>query len=144
MKRLSQAARQRLQNWDISEDQLARLKETGEVTRTMTIRSPADGFVRIKNVAEGDQVLPRSVLYEIVDLTTVWVEAQVYELDLPHIRIGQFGHVSISGLPGQTLKGRLSFVSPLLDERGQAEVRLTFDNPGFHLKPEMYASGGSS
>jgi len=139
MLRLAGAARQRLVNWDISEEQLSRLTETGEITRTMIIRSPADGFVRMKNVVEGDRVLPHTVLYEIASINTVWVEAQVYEQDLPLVKVGQPARLSTPGLPGRTFEARVEFVSPWLDESGQAEIRLTLANPNLDLKPSMYA-----
>lgn len=140
MQRLAVAARQRLQNWDISEDQLSKLSETGEVTRSLIIRSPADGFVRMKHVVEGDRVMPNSVLYEIAGLNTLWIEARAYEQDLPHIETGQTARVSVAGLPGRTFEGRIDYVSPWLDDRGQAEIRVTLANPDLALKPSMYAN----
>jgi Cu(I)/Ag(I) efflux system membrane fusion protein/cobalt-zinc-cadmium efflux system membrane fusion protein len=139
MARLVGIAEDRLRNWDISEDQLERLKQNGEISRTMVIRSPADGFVLTKYVNEGDRVSDQSTLYEIADLTTVWVKAYVYEQDLPYVEVGQTGSVTTPGLPGQTFQARLTFVSPVLHAGSQAEVRFTLDNRNFALKPEMYA-----
>ena len=75
MERLAEAAQRRLRNWDISDDQLKTLKESGEVNRTMIIHSPASGFVKGKKLNEGDRVTAQTVMYEIVDLSTVWIEA---------------------------------------------------------------------
>ena len=139
MTRLAESARSRLLNWDISEDQLAQLEASGKVTRTMIIRSPVDGFVKMKHVNEGDRVSARSVLYEIADLRKVWVEADVYEQDLPYLSLHQTARVSIPSIPGRTFTGKVSYISPLIDERGQTEIRLELDNPKYLLKPAMYA-----
>jgi Cu(I)/Ag(I) efflux system membrane fusion protein/cobalt-zinc-cadmium efflux system membrane fusion protein len=137
--RLAEIAERRLLNWDISEDQIRKLKESGEVVRTLIIRSPADGFVKTKTVDEGDRISAQSSLFEIVDLSEVWIIAYVYEQDLPYIKIGQAGLVSVPGLPGRVFESRLNYISPLLDERGQTELRFVLDNDHFELKPEMYA-----
>ncbi|UCG62549.1 MAG: efflux RND transporter periplasmic adaptor subunit [Candidatus Zixiibacteriota bacterium] len=139
MARLAESARSRLRNWDISDDQLDRLVESGEVTRTLIVRAPADGHVRAKNVTEGDRVSARSTLYEIVDLSNVWIEAQVYEPDLSYLKLHQTARVSIPSLPGRSFEGRVTYISPILDSQGQTEIRLILDNPDYLLKPEMYA-----
>jgi RND family efflux transporter MFP subunit len=139
MDRLAKAARSRLQNWDISDDQLERLVESGEVKRRLIVRSPADGFVRSKSVAEGDRVSSRSVLYEIADISDVWIMANVYEQDLPYLALRQPATVALPSLPGRVFEGRVSYISPLLDNQGQVEIRLTLNNADFALKPGMYA-----
>lgn len=139
MQRLAEAARSRLRNWDISDDQLESLEQTGEIKRTLIIRSPANGFVSLKNVSEGDRVGARTVLYQIVDLSDVWVTASIYEQDLPFIKVQQNAEVTIPSLPGKTFSGKLDFVSPTIDEKGQIEIRLKLNNADFELKPAMYA-----
>jgi Cu(I)/Ag(I) efflux system membrane fusion protein len=89
MQSLLEAARERLRNWDISDDQLDNLERTGEVSRTMMINSPADGVVVEKKVSEGDHLKPGAVLYSLSDLSRVWVVADVYEEDLPWVSLGQ-------------------------------------------------------
>jgi Cu(I)/Ag(I) efflux system membrane fusion protein/cobalt-zinc-cadmium efflux system membrane fusion protein len=139
MARLVEMAEARLRNWDISEDQLERLKHEGEVSRTMIIRAPADGFVLAKGVNEGDRISAQTMLYEIADLSKVWVKAYIYEQDLPYVEVGQRGSVTTPGLPGQTFEAQLTFVSPVLNDQSQAEARLVLDNDDLTLKPEMYA-----
>lgn len=139
MQRLAESAERRLRNWDVPESVIDNLKETRLTTRTITLRSPANGFVKSKMVNSGDRVSARSTLYEIVDLSAVWVEAFVYEQDLPFLQVGQAGSVAVAGIPGKQYRGEITYVSPLLDRRGQAEIRLALDNPDFNLKPEMYA-----
>jgi len=139
MTRLAEAARSRLKNWDISEDQIEQLANSGEVKRTLIIRSPADGFVHAKHVKEGDRLSARSVLYEIVDLREVWIKADVYEQDLPYIAVHHPAKIKVPGLPGRTFAGHISYISPMLDKKGQVEIRLSLENPDFALKPAMYA-----
>ena len=136
--RLIDLARDRLRNWDISDDQLDRLINERQVSRTMKIRSPADGVVLSKMVEVGDKVTVRTVLYNIADLSTVWVEAYVYEADLPFVALGQEAAITSPSLPGQTFNAKVSFVAPVLDKKGQAEIRFTLANPDRILKPEMY------
>ncbi|MBD3403433.1 efflux RND transporter periplasmic adaptor subunit, partial [candidate division GN15 bacterium] len=136
---LLNAARTRLANWDISDDQIEQLVNSGEITRTMTIRAPAGGYVVAKQVDEGDRLTPGTELYRIADLSEVWVRAHVYEQDLPFVSVGQTARVEIANLPGETFEGTVNYVSPFLDRGGQAEVRLTVDNPDGRLKPDMYA-----
>lgn len=138
-KTLLETSRRRLQNWDISEDQLQRLAESGKVQRTMRIRTPANGFIRRKMVEVGDQVSPGRSLFEIADLSTVWVEAFVYEQDLPFVEVGHDAVVTVPSLPGEVFRSRVVYVSPILNRRGQAEIRLRIDNPQHKLRPEMYA-----
>jgi len=139
MRSLLEAARQRLLNWDISNDQLEQLEETGEVTRTMRISSPADGVVVVKKVSEGENLKAGAELYRVADLSSVWVVANVYEQDLPWVSLGQEATVVLPHLPGEKFTAAVSYVSPYLDENRQAEARLELNNPRALLKPGMYA-----
>jgi len=139
MQALVEGARRRLENWDISEDQINQLEESGEIQRTLIIRSPSDGFVKSKKVVEGDRVSAKTVLYEIIDLSEVWIEARVEELDLAHISMMQSATAVIPSLSGEAFPAAVSFISPQLDRQGYAEVRLAIANPDFRLKPAMYA-----
>jgi len=137
--RFMQLTEERLRNWDIPGDQIAKLKTSGEISRTMLIRAPVDGFVMHKHVDIGDQVTPQITLYEIADLKTVWVTAYVYEQDIPHIALKQEALIRTPGLPGEEFSSRVAYVSPILNAGSQVEIRLEFDNPDFRLRPEMYA-----
>jgi Cu(I)/Ag(I) efflux system membrane fusion protein/cobalt-zinc-cadmium efflux system membrane fusion protein len=136
---VKEAALSRLSNWDISDGQIAALESSGEITRTLTVRAPADGIVVGKKVSEGDRVRPGAELYRIADLSTVWVVAQVYEQDLPFVREGQLATLDFPNLGGDRRQGTVSYVAPFLDSRAQVEIRIEVDNPGLRLKPEMYA-----
>jgi len=136
---LLKAARARLANWDISDDQIQTLRESGEVTRTLTVRAPADGVVTAKHVAEGDRVHPGMEIYRVVDLSSVWVVAQIYEQDLPFVHEGEKAEVSFPNQGWDELGGTVSYVAPFLDSRGQVEIRIDMANGDFRLRPEMYA-----
>ncbi len=136
---LMQASRKRLSNWDISEDQIERLQSSGEITRSLTILAPSEGVVIAKAVSEGDHPKPGTELYQIADLSTVWVVAHVYEQDLPFVSLGQEATVTLPSLGGDRFVGIVSYVSPFLDAQGQAEIRLDVTNGDYRLKPEMYA-----
>lgn len=136
---LMQASRMRLANWDISDDQIERLKSSGQITRTMKIRAPADGIVIAKTVSEGDHLKPGTELYQIADLSTVWVIAHVYEQDLPFISLGQEATVELPNFGGERFTATVSYVSPFLSTGRQVEIRLDVENGDYQLKPEMYA-----
>ena len=138
---LLEAARRRLALWDISEAQIAELQKNGQPQRTLTFFSPISGFVIKKDAAQGMKVMPDKELYTITDLSTVWVNADIYEYELANIRMGQRATISLSYFPGQTFSGKVAWVAPVLDEKTRTtKVRLEFANRDFKLKPEMYAN----
>lgn len=136
-----QSARRRLAYLDISQDQIARIERTGEVTKTLTLAAPFDGVVLTKDVVEGQRVMPGMELFRLAGLGTVWVEGSVFEQDLEFVRMGSRGHFELDAYPGQHLMGRVSFVSPIVDPASRTgRVRLTAPNPGLKLRPGMYAT----
>ncbi len=137
---LYESARQRLLLWDISPAEIARLEKTGQPMKALTLYSPVDGFVMTKNAVQGGRVMPSDTLFEIAGLHRVWVLADVYESEAPHVRVGQTARMSLSYLPGRSWTGRVSFIAPVLEEKTRTvKVRLEFDNPDGTLKPEMFA-----
>lgn len=136
-----EAARRRLSYWDVSEDQIERLEETGEVTKTMTIRSPVSGIVLDKRVLEGQRVTPGMQLYQVADLSSVWVEGDVFEQDLQFIERDSQSHIEVAAYPGEHLMGDVSFVYPTVDVASRTNrVRVTLENPDLRLKPGMFAT----
>jgi RND family efflux transporter MFP subunit len=134
------AARDRLRLWDISEDQIKKLEQTGEVSRTMTLYSPIDGFVIKRNLYERVYVTPETELYEIADLSTIWVNAEIYEYEVPYVRVGQTATMHLSYHPGKPFSGKVTYVYPTVDPTTRtAKVRLEFPNADLELKPDMYA-----
>ena len=137
---LLRAARDRLRLWDISDEQIQQLEESGQVTRTMTIYSPINGFVTHRNLYEQAYVKPDTELYMLADLSTIWVYADIYEYEVPFVRVGQRATMQLSYFPGKSYAGRVSYIYPTLDSKTRTvRVRLDFRNPGFALKPGMFA-----
>ena len=137
---LLQVARDRLRLWDISKEQIEHLENTGKVSRTLVFYSPIDGFVLKRNLYKGVYVTPETELYEIADLSKIWVTADIYEYELPYVQVGQSATMRLSYFPGKAYTGKVSYVYPTLDPTTRtAKVRLEFPNPDFELKPDMYA-----
>jgi membrane fusion protein, copper/silver efflux system len=133
------AARERLKLWDISDEQIRKIEETGEPVRTLTIFSPVDGHVVQKMAVQGMRVMPGEKLFDVADLSSLWVVADIYEADLPLIRPGQEALVTLSAHPGQAYRSRIDFINPsLAGETRTAKVRFTIPNPGERLKPQMF------
>ncbi len=137
---LLDATRERLRLWDISDEQIAELENTGKVKRDLTLYSPVHGFVLERKAFENVHVTPELDLYTIADLSAVWANAEIYEYEAPYVRLGQRATMSLSYFPDETFAGRVSYIYPQLDTTTRTlKVRLDFPNPGFKLKPDMYA-----
>ncbi len=135
---LVNVARQRLMLLDMSPEQIRRIERSGEPMTTFTIHAPRGGTVIAKNVSAGHQVAASTILYTIADLSTVWVLADAYETDLPHIEVGQRTHVTTPGTGEQTL-GSVTFVSPVLDVMSRtAPFRVELPNPRGNLRPGAF------
>jgi membrane fusion protein, copper/silver efflux system len=138
---LLEATRHRLHLWDISEEHIRDLERTKQVTKTLPIHSPITGTVIQKEVLQGTHVEPGEELYTIADLSRLWVLADIYEYELPFVKVGQQASVSLSYDPGTVLTGRVGFIYPTLDPKTRtAKVRFELDNAGEKLKPDMYAN----
>lgn len=135
------SARRRLAYWDVPAEDVARIERTGQVQRTLTLRATASGVVVEKNVTAGQRVMAGDALFRVADLSTVWVEGNVYEQDLRAIRVGQEATAELDAFPGERWTGRISYVYPTLaPETRTARVRVALDNPGLRLKPGMSAT----
>lgn len=138
---LVSAARRRLSYWDISADQIARLEQTGEITKTLTLAAPITGVVLDKAVVEGQSVEAGMKLYRLASLSSVWLEGDVFEQDLAAVRPGAPARVEFASYPGRTWSGRVTFVSPIVDSMSRTtRVRVTLENSGGLLKPGMYGT----
>lgn len=139
--RMLQAAKKRLSYWDLSASQIKRLDKGGEIGKTVTVYSPATGVVTKKNALVGHFVKAGMHQYDIADLSTVWVDVEVYEYELPYVRKDMPARMELSYLPGRTFQGRVLFVYPFLNPKTRtARLRLEFPNPNYELKPDMYAN----
>jgi Cu(I)/Ag(I) efflux system membrane fusion protein len=131
----------KLKFFDISDEQIAELEKTRQVKKTLRVTAPRDGIVVEKMAVEGQMVDAGMKLYRLADLGIVWVQAQVYEQDLAFVRLGQEATVSLSYLPDRKFRGRVTYVYPTVDEKTRtARVRMEFHNPGYFLKPGMFAT----
>ncbi|MDD5175440.1 MAG: efflux RND transporter periplasmic adaptor subunit [Sterolibacterium sp.] len=140
MKRLTEASLLRLRNWDISEEQVKALAKSGEAKRTLTFRSPVTGIVTEKKVIQGMRFMPGEVLYQIADLSSIWVLADVFEQDIGLVKVGAKVRIKINAYPGKLFEGRVIYVYPTLKaETRTVSVRAELANPGGLLKPAMFA-----
>jgi RND family efflux transporter MFP subunit len=131
----------KLKYYDVSDAQIAELESTRAAKKTLRINAPRDGVVVEKMVVQGQMVDPGTRLYRLADLGVVWLQAQIYEQDLPFIQLGQEAVVSLSYLPDRKFRGRVTYVYPTVDDKTRtARVRMEFHNPGYYLKPGMFAT----
>ena len=139
---LIQSARRRLQYWDIPETEIKALEERGAPNKTMTIYSPVDGVVIEKMVQRGQNIMGGMELYKIADLSTVWVLADVYQYELPWVKVGGQVEIELSYLAGKSFRGVITYIYPYLNmETKTAKVRVEVPNTqNFELKPDMYAT----
>lgn len=139
--RLYEASRKRLQLWDVSKRQVERLVETGEVRRTVTLHAPYDGIITMKMVNEGMYVKPGMKLVDVADLSRVWVLADLYEYQLPWVRVGQSAEVVLPYVDGRRFQAEVSYIYPYVEGPTRTvKARLELDNSNFELRPEMYVS----
>ena len=137
---LLRSARERLRLWDISDAQIKKLDETGEVTKTLTFYSPINGFVLDRKAFPQTNVTPDMELYSIADLSRIWATAEIYEYEVPYVRVGQQAEMDLSYFPGKPYSGRVTYIYPMVDPQTRTvKVRLEFANPHFTLKPQMFA-----
>ena len=134
------SAKRRLLYLDVPEDEIEKIERAGRTSKTITIRSPFTGVVTTNNAEEGVFVKAGAPLYQISDLSTVWVEAHIFEYELPWVELGQEAVMSLPYLPGKEFHGKVMYIYPYLQkETRDVVVRLEFDNPAYQLKPDMYA-----
>ena len=135
------ASAEKLKRWGITQAQIDEILKKGQTDFKFTILSPARGHVFKKNVIEGQEVQEGYAMFEIVDLHTVWVQAQVYEHQLGLVHEGQDVEATVDAFPGETFKGKVEFIQPHLDPATRTvEVRYGLSNPGHRLRPWMFAT----
>ncbi len=133
------AAREKLRLFGLTEEQIARIEKREHAEDHVTIYAPLDGVVVKKSAMQGDYVKTGQVIYEIADLTQLWVNLDAYESDLVWIRYGQKVEFTAEAYPGRKFEGRISFISPVLDPRTRtAKVRVNVKNEGELLKPGVF------
>jgi RND family efflux transporter MFP subunit len=131
----------RLAQWGVPQEEIARLESTGQVQQELEVDSPASGYITERNALPSVAVQPEMRLYTIADLSTVWVQAQVFQNDLDRIKIGAPATLTVNTYAGRTFAGRVDFIYPQVDmDTRTAKVRVVFSNPGLQLKPGMYVN----
>jgi RND family efflux transporter MFP subunit len=136
---LAEAARRRLLLWAVAPQDVDELVADGRSRRALTLRSPASGVVLEKNVLRGDAITEGQVLYRIADLSRLWVEVDVREVDARLVRVGDSVTLEASALPGRSLSGRVEYVYPALDEQARTlRARVALPNPDGQLRIGMY------
>lgn len=137
---LLSAARQRLSYWNVAGDDIARI-EQGHIQKAITLAAPASGLVLEKNVVAGARVMPGMDLYRIVDLSSVWIEGDVFEKDLALITVGRTARVTLEAYPDRALQARVTYVYPTMTAASRTgRIRLELSNRELLLKPGMYAT----
>ncbi|RJQ41216.1 MAG: efflux RND transporter periplasmic adaptor subunit [Nitrospiraceae bacterium] len=136
-----EAAKQRLRLWDINDAQIKKIEESGKPIRTLTIFSPANGYVVQKTALQGMRVMPGEKLFDIADLSTVWIVSDIYEYEVHLMKTGQTAKISLSYFPGREFSSTIDYIYPsLAGETRTAKVRFTIANPGGQLKPQMFTN----
>lgn len=140
-KRMVEAAKLKLEYFDVSADQIEKLRESLTPEKTLQIRSPADGIISEKMALEGTRVMPGMRLFTIADLSRVWAYVDIYEYQLPWVHMGQPATMTLPYIPGRVFRGKVAYIYPYLQQQTRViKVRLEFDNPTLELKPDMYAN----
>jgi membrane fusion protein, copper/silver efflux system len=138
---LLEAAKSRLKLWDITDDQIKEIEGSGKPLRTLKIYSPVSGYVVQKMAILGMRVMPGEKLFDLADLSNVWVIADIYEYELPFIKLGMKADMTLSYLPGKSFNGRVEYIYPFLsNETRTAKVRFTVLNQSGELKPQMFSN----
>ncbi len=136
------AARTKLKLWDLTDEQIESIEQNGEPSLYFDVRSPITGTVMMRHVASGDYISEGSPLFQVTDLSRVWVMFDAYESDLPWIRKGDHIELTLQSLPGQSFDGKISYIDPFINSSTRvAKVRIELPNKGSLLKPEMFANG---
>jgi Cu(I)/Ag(I) efflux system membrane fusion protein len=136
------AAREKLKNWKLTDKQIDDILAAGKPRERFPVLADVSGIVIAKKVNLGDYVMRGMPLYDIVDLSKVWVLFDVYENDMPWAKVGSAVSFTIQALPGETFTGRVAFIDPVINPATRvAMARVEISNPGRKLKPEMFASG---
>jgi Cu(I)/Ag(I) efflux system membrane fusion protein/cobalt-zinc-cadmium efflux system membrane fusion protein len=139
--RLLDASRRRLKLWDISDQQVARLEKTGEVTKNLTLYAPYDGIVTVKMVREGQFIKAGMELLTLSDISKVWVYADIYEYEMPWVKVGQKARIGLPYVGSKPIESKVSYIYPYVEPKTRTvKARFDIPNPDFNLKPDMYVN----
>ncbi len=135
------SARQRLLYWDVPASDVEQIEASGTIRKALTFRSPVRGVVIEKSIIGGQRIMAGETLFRVADLSIVWLEGEIFERDLPSVRLGLEVVAEFAALPGAPRSGRITYIYPTLNpETRTARVRVELANPQLALKPGMYAT----
>lgn len=135
------ASRQRLLLWDVSEGQIKSIEESGKTIRTLTLYSPVSGFITQKMAVAGMKVMPGEKLFDVADLSKLWVIADIYEAELALIKVGDKAAITLAYLPGREISSQIDYIYPSITAETRAvKVRLKLSNHNNQLKPQMFTN----
>ena len=138
---LVQSSRARLELFDVPEHQIRELEESLTPKKSLHIHSPAAGIVTRIGARQGQHVTPATELFMIADLSRVWAFADIFEYELPWVKVGDEAEMTLAAVPGQIFRGRIGYIYPYAESKTRTvKVRIEFDNPDLALKPEMFAN----
>ena len=133
--------RRRLELWDVPAKEIEAMDKSGTAPLDLTLRSPIGGTVLDRKAFNGQYITPKTELYTVADLSTVWVQAQVYEYELPHVELDQPATVTVPALPGQQFTGKIVFLQPIVEEKTRTvQVRVELPNKEGQIRPGMFAN----
>ncbi|WP_340111665.1 efflux RND transporter periplasmic adaptor subunit [Maribellus mangrovi] len=139
---LFEAAKEKLKNWKLTDEQIDKLLTSGKAREKFNVQAEVSGYVTQKKVNTGDYVKRGQAIYEVADLSKVWVLFDVYESDLTWIKKGDKVTFTVESLPGETFEGKIDYLDPVINPKTRvAKARVVKTNPGMKLKPEMFVSG---
>jgi Cu(I)/Ag(I) efflux system membrane fusion protein len=135
------SARERLRLWDLTDAQITALEHRGKAEPVLTVYAPASGIVLKREALPGKYVEPGTTLYEVADLSIVWISADIYESEVASVKLDQPISVSFAAYPGETFRGKMAYIYPTLNQEARTvRVRFELPNPGLKLKPGMYGN----
>ena len=137
-----EAAKEKLRQLKLTEKQIDAIEKSGRIQTNFDIKATTNGIVVVRRVNTGDYVSQGAVLFDVADLSHVWIMFDAYESDLPYLSQGQKVTFTIQALPGINLSANITFIDPVLDPNTRiSRVRIEIGNQGGRLKPEMFATG---
>src|SRR5438128_2944208 len=135
------SARERLRLWNLNDEQIAAVERRGKAERVLTVYAPSSGIVLKRQALPGNYVEPGTTLYELADLSTVWIHGDIYESEIPSVKLNQPAKVTFEAYPSETFRGKVAYIYPYLNEATRTvRVRMEFPNPHLKLKPGMYGN----
>jgi len=135
------SARERLRLWNLTDEQIGAIERRGKAERVLAVYAPSSGIVLKRQALPGNYVEPGTTLYELADLSTVWINGDIYESEIRSVRLNQPAEVTFETYPGEAFRGKVTYIYPYLNEATRTvRVRMEFPNPHLKLKPGMYGN----